>query len=128
MRMSSFTLLVVLAVSSWPPGLRAQPFVRGDVDTRVGVNISDPVRVLRFLLRAAGGDVGCEDAVDANDDGALDLAKFPSSAVFAIVFADRGVGQQRSGGIWLVPARGSAGGPGLRRSVGGNAKRCHVPR
>jgi hypothetical protein len=52
-------------------------FVRGDCNGQgtqaSGLDISDPVFVLNFLF-TGGGDPGCVDACDVNDDGVVDLS------------------------------------------------------
>ena len=65
-------LVTVLAVSWWGD-VRGAPFVRGDADASSSINITDPIRILRFLFREVQPSVGCEDALDVNDDGALNL-------------------------------------------------------
>lgn len=47
-------------------------FVRGDVSGDAAVNLPDAVQALGYLF--TGGSVGCLDAVDANDDGDLDIS------------------------------------------------------
>ena len=49
------------------------PFVRGDVNGDLFVNIADPVASLEFLF-AGGNTPACVDAADANDDGVLNVA------------------------------------------------------
>lgn len=47
-------------------------FTRGDADSNERVNLSDAIRVLRYLYQA--GELGCRDAADVNDSGRIDLA------------------------------------------------------
>jgi len=46
-------------------------FIRGDANLDEIVDISDPVKIVRYLF--AGVSIDCEDALDANDDGVLDV-------------------------------------------------------
>ena len=48
------------------------PFHRGDVNEDLGVNISDAVATLLYMLKG-GARPRCLDAADFNDDGSLDL-------------------------------------------------------
>jgi hypothetical protein len=47
-------------------------FIRGDANLDRRLDVSDVVRVLRYLF--AGGELGCADAADVNDDEALNIA------------------------------------------------------
>lgn len=49
------------------------PFVRGDANGDLAVDISDPIAVL-WRLFAGGPELPCDDAADANDDGSVDLS------------------------------------------------------
>jgi hypothetical protein len=54
-------------------GSGPRPFIRGDADGSGKLNITDPIRVLRYLF--GGGDAPASfDAGDANDDGKLNIA------------------------------------------------------
>ncbi len=66
------------------PAIAAE-FVRGDADGSTSITVSDPVRILDRLFAADPAPTSCEDAVDANDDGAIDL----SDAVFLLTFLFR---------------------------------------
>ena len=48
------------------------PFIRGDVNGDGGLDISDAVTTLDYLI--TGGSIGCEKAADSNDDGSLNVA------------------------------------------------------
>ncbi|MEM7231548.1 MAG: CotH kinase family protein [Planctomycetota bacterium] len=47
-------------------------FVRGDTDQNQRVDLSDAVRVLRFLFRS--GDLDCRSTADTDDDGSITLS------------------------------------------------------
>jgi hypothetical protein len=51
--------------------LRLVRFRRGDVDASRAIDLSDAISILRFLFQ--GGEVLCDDAADANDDGSIDV-------------------------------------------------------
>jgi len=53
--------------------VNAARFVRGDVNADGGVDVSDPVAVLRILFQG-GNPTGCLDAADTNDSGGVDIA------------------------------------------------------
>jgi len=53
-------------------GLR-RPFLRGDADTNLVVDITDAVQTLNFLF-LGGPEPACEDAADSNDDGTLNIS------------------------------------------------------
>lgn len=44
-------------------------FFRGDVDESGGLEITDAIRIFRFLFLGDGGSVRCLDAADVDDDG-----------------------------------------------------------
>jgi len=46
-------------------------FLRGDADGKLGLNIGDAIGILRYV--SEGGQLGCKDAADVNDDGAIGL-------------------------------------------------------
>lgn len=52
-----------------PPG---QAFIRGDVTTEGGLDISDAIALLEFLILGRGL-LTCDDSADATDDGTVDL-------------------------------------------------------
>jgi hypothetical protein len=56
-------------------------FVRGNVDGKGGIDISDPIFLLTYLF-IGGKAPDCLDAGDANDDGSLDLTDAVSSLTF----------------------------------------------
>jgi hypothetical protein len=56
-------------------------FRRGDANSDLAIDISDPVVILGFLF-SGGVQPRCPDAADANDDGSLDI----SDAVTALAF------------------------------------------
>jgi parallel beta-helix repeat protein len=56
-------------------------FVRGDVDGKGGIDISDPIFLLTYLF-IGGKAPDCLDAGDINDDGSLDI----SDAVYSLTF------------------------------------------
>ncbi len=62
--------VVIVLVGVFSPLRVHGAFIRGDVDASGKMNLVDAVRVFRFLF--LGVQVDCADAVDANDDGALD--------------------------------------------------------
>ncbi len=49
-------------------------FVRGDCNVSATLDISDPIFLLEYLFGGVGLVPACDDACDANDDGALGLA------------------------------------------------------
>lgn len=54
-------------------GTQERPFLRGDANADLGLDISDAIAMLGFLF--LGGDpLPCPDAADANDDGTLDIS------------------------------------------------------
>ena len=65
--------LVTLAivVSSIRPA-QADAFIRGDTDINGFIEITDPVRTLRFLF-LGGLELDCLDGADADDNGVLEL-------------------------------------------------------
>jgi parallel beta-helix repeat protein len=63
----------------------ARGFVRGDVDGKGRIDISDPIFLLGYLF-LGGRAPDCLDAADANDDGILDL----SDAVYSLTFQFQG--------------------------------------
>ncbi|MBN1885241.1 MAG: hypothetical protein JW876_06960, partial [Candidatus Krumholzibacteriota bacterium] len=50
-----------------------QPFSRGDADVNGKVNISDAVWIIQILFGSFVEKVDCDDALDANDDGSLNI-------------------------------------------------------
>ncbi len=50
----------------------APPIRRGDVDGDARSNITDAIRILRYLF-AGGEEPDCADAADLNDDGRVDM-------------------------------------------------------
>lgn len=67
------------------------PFVRGNVDGKGGIDLSDPVFLLTHLFLGEKTP-DCLDAGDANDDGDLDL----SDAVYSLSFQFLGGAQPAS--------------------------------
>jgi hypothetical protein len=59
-------------------------FIRGDVNGDGEVDISDPVAALLHLFR--GQAIGCEDALDFDDSGALNI----SDVIYGLDFLFRG--------------------------------------
>jgi hypothetical protein len=59
------------------------PFIRGDADVDGHLDITDPIRILRYLILQ--GDLACIDAADADDDGAVGISD--ASAVLLHLFA-----------------------------------------
>jgi hypothetical protein len=68
----SFLLLIPIALALSPA--HAGPFVRGDADGDGRLNITDPVRVLRFLFLGEAAGLPCLDSADADDNGSLSIA------------------------------------------------------
>jgi hypothetical protein len=56
-------------------------FIRGDVDGKGGIDITDPIYLLGFLFLGSAAPP-CQDAADANDDGILDI----SDAIYILSF------------------------------------------
>ncbi|MBI4603872.1 MAG: hypothetical protein HY721_18100, partial [Planctomycetes bacterium] len=48
------------------------PFIRGDANLDVQINLSDSVYILNWLFQG-GPPPGCYDAADANDNGVIDI-------------------------------------------------------
>ncbi|MBI4586395.1 MAG: hypothetical protein HY717_20490 [Planctomycetes bacterium] len=63
-------------------------FLRGDSDRSFTIDISDPIITLEALFLGTPQPV-CQDAMDANDDGGLDI----SDAVFTLLHLFRGLHQ-----------------------------------
>lgn len=63
-----------------PTGMIETPFIRGDANGDLVVDVSDTVSTLEFLFLS--GSLPCRDGGDANDDGTLDL----SDAVYTLTF------------------------------------------
>jgi hypothetical protein len=59
---------VSLQFSGW---LLAGGFLRGDVDGKLGLNVGDAIGILRYV--SEGGQLGCKDAADVNDDGSIGI-------------------------------------------------------
>lgn len=69
-----------------PPPAR---FLRGDANGDGGIDISDPVGVLRYLFAGAGppgGALPCDDALDADDSGDLSI----TDAIYGLAFLFQG--------------------------------------
>ena len=49
----------------------ASPFIRGDVDTNGAFDLTDARRALTFMF--LGDPVDCQEAVDVNGDGILEV-------------------------------------------------------
>lgn len=66
-----------------PPALAQQPFLRGDCNGDLTMNISDPIFLLAYLFNS--GAIECEKSCDANDDGSVNLADaiYTLSALFS---------------------------------------------
>ena len=55
-------------------------FLRGDSNGDGGLDVSDPIQKLNYLF--GSGIVGCESALDFNDDGLINLADVVGSLAF----------------------------------------------
>ncbi len=84
--MRGATLTTILALSLLPPALAQEPiteFIRGDANMDGGVNISDPIAILRAIGgTVAPGLLQCPDAADADDNGGVNL----TDAVYLLNF------------------------------------------
>jgi hypothetical protein len=49
-------------------------FIRGDVNADGAIDLSDPSSLFGFLFRGDPGEIGCQAAADADDDGAVTIA------------------------------------------------------
>ena len=56
-----------------PPPSSGGPFIRGDANQDLSVDISDPIMLLEYLF-GSGIPLTCPDAADGNDDGELNIA------------------------------------------------------
>ena len=56
-----------------PPPSSGDPFIRGDANQDLSVDISDPIMLLEYLF-GSGIPLTCPDAADGNDDGELNIA------------------------------------------------------
>jgi serpin B len=65
---------VTFSLLFFPAAARAAPFVRGDVDSSGGLDITDPIRALGYLFLGSPDSILCMDAADANDSGELDIS------------------------------------------------------
>jgi hypothetical protein len=75
----------VVALAGLALAVRAGEFSRGDANGDGGVDISDPVAVLRYLF-AGGQPPACLDAADADDSGTVDV----TDPVYVLRFLFRG--------------------------------------
>ena len=110
-------IIVLVGILSPVPRVHGA-FIRGDVDASGEMNLVDAVRVFRFLF--LGVQVDCANAVDANDDGALDATDgihvisyiFLNGAPPAPPFPD--CGEDPTEHEWscnrFAPCQGSSGG------------------
>ena len=48
------------------------PFIRGDADGSLRVNLTDGIQILRYLYQS--GELDCLDAADVNDSGQIEIA------------------------------------------------------
>lgn len=48
------------------------PFIRGDADSSLRVNLTDGIQILRYLYQS--GELDCLDAADVNDSGQIEIA------------------------------------------------------
>jgi hypothetical protein len=46
-------------------------FLRGNADGKLGLNVGDAIGILRYV--SEGGQLGCKDAADVNDDGSIGI-------------------------------------------------------
>jgi hypothetical protein len=53
---------------------KSTPFLRGDTDGNGRLSLTDPVRTLNYLFRGLSLRDDCRDAMDANDDGDLNIS------------------------------------------------------
>ena len=70
-------LLVVFAFSS--PLQAQQPFMRGDTDSNLIIDVADAIYILNYLFPGQGPgstvvDQRCEDSSDVDDNGLIDIA------------------------------------------------------
>lgn len=70
-RSPAVLLLLVPAVFGLLPLWAATDFIRGDTDNVGGVQITDAIRVFRYLF--LGETITCLDAADADDDGRIQI-------------------------------------------------------
>lgn len=68
-----FLAALLLAGFAGSP-LPAAEFVRGDVDGSGALEVTDSVRILRYLFSGAPEGVTCADAADADDSGTVDIS------------------------------------------------------
>ena len=62
------------------------PFIRGDANSDLLTNIADVVLLAQLATGAVPlSDGNCNDALDANDDGAFDIADSPETVVVRIL-------------------------------------------
>lgn len=69
---------VAPAAGPTPFPIDFEPFIRGDANADIALNIADAIRILAHLF--ANDAVACMDAADANDDDAVDIA----DAIFVV--------------------------------------------
>ncbi len=85
------TLAALLSLMALPArGAEAVPFIRGQVNDDAEIDISDAVSIVLYLF--AGREADCLDAMDANDDGVVNIADVARLA--ASIFL----------GAWPLPA------------------------
>ncbi len=76
-------VVVVSLISSG--GARGDAFLRGDADSSSVLNVTDAIRILHVLFLPDPPPTECQDALDANDDGRVNL----SDAVVILEFLFR---------------------------------------
>ena len=94
-------------------------FLRGDVDRDSDVDLADAISLVQWVSIGAGGPISCPDALDVNDNGAIDIAD--AVALFHALF---GSGSSGSGATSMIAAPYPY--PGIDPTTDGDPLSCVV--
>ncbi len=83
-------VVLALVVMIWARDVRADTtFLRSDVDESGSLEISDAIRIFRFLFLGEGGGVRCLDAADVDDDGKVTVTDGIASLIYLFQHGDQ---------------------------------------